>query len=274
MTTQLKTLADDLAHLPDRLRMPALFVGHGNPMNAILENDITRGWNRMAEGLHPAAILCISAHWETAGTQVTMAPNPATIHDFYGFPNDLYKVEYPAPGSPELGREIIGTMGKTTVLEDHEWGLDHGAWSVIRHMFPKADIPVIQLSLNRRMDPREHFALASDLSFLRDKGVLVVGSGNIVHNLRQASWDSDLPYDWAIEFDEQVRKLILDGNHDELIRSERISRAAAYSIPTPEHYLPLLYVLALKDPSERVAFFNESILMGSIGMRSFAVCGE
>ena len=271
MTTHLKSLADGLEPLPADARMPALFVGHGNPMNAILENDITRGWQKMAEGLRPSAILCISAHWETVGTKVTMTPKPATIHDFGGFPSELYAVQYPAPGAPELGNKIIEGMKPATVLEDHEWGLDHGAWSVIKHMFPAADIPVLQLSLDRKRSVEEHYELARQLAFLRKHGVLIVGSGNIVHNLRQAKWDSDDPYDWAIEFDQQVKQLIMDGNHAKLIRSERMNRSANLSIPTREHYLPLLYVLALQDKEEKISFFNETILMGSMGMRSFLV---
>jgi len=271
MNMDIKSIASLSNQSMDQPKMLVLFVGHGNPMNAILENEITAGWKHMAEGLNPRAILCISAHWETAGTRVTMAPKPATIHDFGGFPPELFAVQYPAPGSPELGREIIEHMHPTTVLEDHEWGLDHGAWSVIMKMFPKADIPVIQLSLDRKQPLKAHYELAHELAFLRKQGVLIVGSGNLVHNLRQAKWDSDTPYDWAIEFDNQVKKLILDGNHAELIRGDQIGRAAALSIPTREHYLPLLYVLALKGQEEEITFFNETILMGSMGMRSFVV---
>lgn len=271
MTTHLKTFAEGLASLPEDAQMPVLFVGHGNPMNAIQDNEVTRGWKQMAQGLNPKAILCISAHWETAGTQVTMAPKPATIHDFGGFPPELYAVQYPAPGSPELGNDIIDGMKPTTVLEDHEWGLDHGTWSVIKHMFPEANIPVLQLSLDRKRSLEEHYELAHQLAFLRKRGVLIVGSGNIVHNLRQAKWDSDEPYDWAVDFDRQVEELIIDRNHAELIRGNGLNRAANLSIPTREHYLPLLYVLALQQREEKATFFNETILMGSMGMRSFLI---
>lgn len=271
MTASLKTFADRLAApRPDDSSMPILFVGHGNPMNALLDNDITRGWAAMAAGLRPRAILCISAHWETRGTRVTMAPRPQTIHDFYGFPAELHDVEYPAPGSPELGKDIIEQMNRT-VMEDHEWGLDHGAWSVIMKMFPDADVPVLQLSLDRNLSLKAHYELASELSFLRKRGVLIVGSGNLIHNLRHANWNSDAPYEWAIEFDEQLKDLISSGNHDKLIRAEQISHAAALSIPTREHYLPLLYTLALKEEQENIMFFNESILMGSMGMRSIVI---
>lgn len=252
-------------------RMPAMFVGHGNPMHAIQENEITRGWRRMAEGVAPKAVLCISAHWETAGTRVTMVRKPDTIHDFGGFAPELYAVQYPAPGSPELGSEIIDHVKTRTVQEDHRWGLDHGAWSVIRKMFPAADVPVIQLSLDRNMAPAAHYALAQELAFLRRQGVLIIGSGNIVHNLRHAKWDSDDPYDWAVEFDEQVRRLIVDGNHQALIKGEGLGRAAQMSIPTAEHYLPLLYVLALQEREEQVGFFNERIEMGAMSMRSLII---
>lgn len=270
MTMNLKSLIP----APGQSRMPVLFVAHGNPMNAILDNDITTGWKRMAEGLNPRAILCISAHWQTVGSRITMAPKPATIHDFYGFPPELHAVRYPAPGSPPLGREIIAEMKTATVLEDHERGLDHGAWTVIRHMFPNADIPVLQLSLDRMRSLREHIEFAGQLSFLREKGVLVVGSGNLVHNLRLADRESDTPYDWAVEFDEAAKQLILDGNIAELVRGDGLGRAAALSIPTREHYLPLLYTLALRKRNEQVSFFNETILMGSMGMRPFVISQE
>lgn len=251
--------------------MPVMFVGHGNPMHAISENEFTQGWQRMAEGFSPKAIVCISAHWETRGTRVTMVPKPRTIHDFGGFPPELYAVQYPAPGAPDLGSDIIAGVQGSTVEEDHEWGLDHGTWSVIRHMFPMADVPVIQLSLDRNMAPVAHYELAKELSFLRWKGVLVIGSGNVVHNLRRARWDSSEPYDWAVEFDEQTRKSILDGNHAALIKGGDLGSAASLSIPTPEHFLPLLYVLALQADGDEVRFFNERIDMGSMSMRSLVI---
>lgn len=254
-----------------RPRMPVMFVGHGNPMHAISDNEFSRGWQRMAGGLAPKAIVCISAHWETRGTRVTMAPKPKTIHDFGGFPPELHAVQYPAPGAPDLGNNIINTVKGHTVAEDHEWGLDHGAWSVIRHMFPKADVPAIQLSLDRNMAFGAHYELGQELAFLRRQGVLVIGSGNIVHNLRRAKWDSNEPYDWALEFDELSRKLILDGNHAALIKGGKLNSAANLSIPTPEHFLPLLYVLALKKKGEEVSFFNERIDMGSMSMRSLVI---
>lgn len=271
MGATLKTFAAMTKNTQSGERLPVLFVGHGTPMNAIEENEITRGWQRMVQGLTPSAILCISAHWETAGTRVTAAPAPKTIHDFYGFPPELYAVNYPAPGSPALAGEIRRDVQAVTVQEDHEWGLDHGAWSVIRHMFPAANIPVLQLSLDRGLSPRGHAELAASLSFLRRRGVLIVGSGNLVHNIRAASWDMEQAYDWAAEFDEQARRLIISNDLSELARSDRLSRAAALSIPTPEHWLPLLYAVGLRESDERVAFFNEVIQMGSMSMRSFVI---
>lgn len=271
MGTTLNALASATKNTPAGPKMPVLFVGHGTPMNAIAENEITRGWQQMVRGLNPVAVLCISAHWETAGTRVLAVPKPKTIHDFYGFPQELYAVEYPAPGSPQVADEIIHTVHPFTVEEDHEWGLDHGAWSVIRHMFPNADIPVLQLSLDRRLSPQSHVELAKTLLFLRRRGVLIVGSGNLVHNIRAAKWDSDEPYDWAAEFDEKARKLIVTNNVAELIRADELSRAASLSIPTREHYLPLLYAMGLRESGEEVSFFNEVIQMGSMSMRSFVI---
>ncbi|WP_372796887.1 4,5-DOPA dioxygenase extradiol [Pontiella sp.] len=252
-------------------KLPVMFVGHGSPMNALQENSNTKGWRLMAEGLKPKAVLCISAHWETRGTRVTMAVKPKTIHDFSGFPPELYAIHYPAPGAPDVGDKIIGTVKKHAVQQDHAWGLDHGAWSVIMKMFPRADVPVLQLSLNRNLSLRDHYALARELAFLRRQGVLVIGSGNLVHNLHLLKWDSEGPYDWAGEFDEQARQLILDGDHASLMRGEALSREAKLSIPTPEHYLPMLYILALQEQGEQVSFFNESIDMGSISMRSMVI---
>lgn len=252
-------------------RMPVLFVGHGNPMNAILENEFTEGWRQMATHLEPKAVLCISAHWETRGTRVTMMPKPRTIHDFGGFPRELYEVEYPAPGAPELASSVIEQVKTRSVQEDHDWGLDHGTWSVLVKMFPQANLPVFQLSLDHGMDLKGHYELAKELSFLRRRGVLIVGSGNIVHNLRMAKWDSNEPYDWAVAFDEQAKSLMLERNHQALITGEGISREAGLSIPTREHYLPLLYSLAQQEGDEGITFFNEKLDMGSISMRSLLI---
>ncbi|MCV9385540.1 4,5-DOPA dioxygenase extradiol [Reichenbachiella ulvae] len=251
--------------------MPVFFVGHGNPMNAIMENDITKGWREAAKGIEPKAILVVSAHWQTRGTMVTMTPEPETIHDFGGFPKALFDVQYPAPGSPEMARQVIDHMKNHTVEEDHEWGLDHGTWSVLIKMFPDADVPVFQLSLDYRMSPKEHYELAQELQFLRNKGVLIVGSGNIVHNLRKARWQDDQAYDWAKEFDVKTKELIESQNHDQLVHYEKLGSDALLSIPTSEHYLPMLYTLALRTPKDKLEFFNESILMGSMSMRSFVI---
>ncbi len=253
------------------VRMPALFVGHGSPTNAIEDNEFSRAWAEVGESLsRPRAILCISAHWETAGTQVTAMERPKTIHDFYGFPQPLYEMQYPAPGSPALARIAHDTLHTTQVEMDSKWGLDHGAWAVLCHMFPKADVPVVQLSLDQTKGPEFHYELGKELRALRHKGVLVVGSGNMVHNLRVIKWQ-DTAYDWALEFDDKLRKLLLAGDHDSIIRYTTLGEAARLSVPTNEHYLPLLYVLALQDRKDELAFFADRVTLGSISMRSFCI---
>ena len=254
--------------------MPALFVGHGSPMNAIEENVFSNAWRAAATALPvPRAILCVSAHWETEGTFVTAMTQPKTIHDFYGFPGELYQVQYPAPGSPELAERVRSLVTSTAVRADdgYSWGLDHGAWSVLRRMYPRADIPVVQLSLDRTQHPRFHYDLAAELLPLRSEGVLIVGSGNIVHNLRLLQWDALEPYPWAAEFDTLATELILAGEHDRLVAYPTLGEAARLSIPTNEHYLPLLYALALQQPGEPVSFFAEGLIYGSISMRSLKI---
>lgn len=249
-------------------KMPALFVGHGSPMNAIEDNEFSRAWAEVGKALpRPNAILCISAHWETAGTSVTGMEQPKTIHDFGGFPPELYAMQYSAPGSPDLARLTQETVQKTQVRLDQSWGLDHGTWSVLCRMFPNADIPVIQLSLDRTQAPAFHYTLGKELHALRNKGVLIVGSGNIVHNLRVIAFQ-DKGYDWAIEFDETIKRLIQSGDHDSIIRYQNLGQAARLSIPTNEHYLPLLYILALQDKPEQIRFFADRVTLGSISMRS------
>lgn len=249
-------------------KMPVLFVGHGSPMNAIEDNEFSRSWAEMAKNLpHPKAILCVSAHWETSGTQVTGMDKPRTIHDFGGFPAALYEAEYPAPGSPELARLTQESITKTPVRMDETWGLDHGTWSVLLKMFPQADIPVVQLSLDHTQGPDFHYALGKELASLRQKGVLILGSGNIVHNLRTAVFREGA-YDWALEFDETMRRLIVAGDHTTIVQYNHLGKAANLSIPTNEHFLPLLYILALQTPQEQVRFYNEKITMGSLSMRS------
>ena len=257
-------------------RMPVLFVGHGNPMNAIEENEFVHSWRKLGESIpRPKAILCVSAHWETNGTFVTAMSKPPTIHDFGGFPRQLFEVQYPAPGSPELANVTKRTISKTSVGLDDKWGLDHGAWSVIRNIYPKADIPVIEMSLDYNQPPRFHYDLAKELSSLRDKGVLIIGSGNIVHNLRMVAWDKanepEYGFDWALTANDKIKQHILNNNHKELISYSLLGREVQMAVPTPEHYLPLLYTLALKGADESVTFFNDKAVMGSLSMTSVKI---
>jgi 4,5-DOPA dioxygenase extradiol len=254
-------------------RMPVLFVGHGNPMNAIEENEFASGWRSAALGVpKPNAILCISAHWETDGTQVTAMEHPRTIHDFGGFPADLYAVQYPAPGSPALAAETKSTVTGTKVSLDEAWGLDHGCWTVVMHMYPGADVPVVQMSLDYNKTPQYHYILAKELATLRRKGVLILGSGNIVHNLGAVDWvNRDAGHEWAIEANEKVKSLILEGDHKSLIDYPALGNAVRRAVPTPEHYLPLLYALGLKEKDEPIAFFNDKTVMGSLSMTSLTI---
>jgi 4,5-DOPA dioxygenase extradiol len=257
-------------------RMPVLFLGHGSPMNAIEENEFVRGFRNIAGAIQkPAAILCVSAHWETNGTYVTAMKQPRTIHDFGGFPEALYAVQYPAPGNPALAKEIQAGVKHTQIAADHGWGLDHGAWSVIKHLYPEADVPVLQLSLDSGRTPAYHYELAKELAFLRDRGVLIVGSGNIVHNLRRVAWDKldagEYGYDWALEANAKVKEFILGGKHNALIDYKSQGPAFQMSIPTPEHYLPLLYALALRKGKEEVHIFNDKAVGGSITMTSMKI---
>ncbi len=252
-------------------KMPALFVGHGSPMNAIDDNEFSRTWIEAGRSLpRPQAILCISAHWETADPQVTAMAQPRTIHDFYGFPRPLYEMHYPAPGSPDLARLTQETVCSAQVGPDYDWGLDHGAWSVLGRLFPDADIPVVQLSLDRTQGPDFHYDLGKELKPLRRKGVLIVGSGNAVHNLGLVAWQ-DVAYDWALEFDDKIKQLILSGDHRALVRYDQLGRAARLAVPTNEHYLPLLYALAVQDRDDHVSFFADKVTMGSISMRSLRI---
>ena len=239
-------------------QMPVLFLGHGSPMNAIDENEFVTGFRNIGKEIpKPSAILCVSAHWETRGTFVTAMENPQTIHDFGGFPKALFDVQYSAPGSPELAKETKSIIKKTEVGLDEKWGLDHGAWSVIKHLYPNAGIPVIQMSLDYYQTPQFHYELAKELSSLRKKGVLIIGSGNMVHNLRMVAWDklntSGYGYDWALEASEQMKKHILQGDHEPLIHYQAQGRAFNLAIPTPEHYLPMLYSLALQEKDEQIS---------------------
>ena len=253
--------------------MPALFIGHGSPMNAIEDNEFSRAWAEVARSLpKPRAVLCVSAHWETRGTRVTAMERPRTIYDFYGFPRPLFEKRYPAPGSPDVAQMAQGLVRGTTVELDLDWGLDHGAWAVLCRMFPEADVPVVQLSLDNRKEPAFHYELGKELSALRKKGVLIIGSGNIVHNLREIEWQ-DTAYDWALEFDARLKALILSGDHKAIIDYSKLGRAAQLAVPTAEHYLPLLYVLGAQEESDGVAFFADKVTLGSMSMRSVRIGG-
>ena len=262
--------------ITDNKRMPVLFVGHGSPMNAIEDNEFSKSWENMGKTLpKPRAILCISAHWETKGTYITAMKNPKTIHDFGGFPRQLFEVEYPAPGDPELAAETKNKITKTEAGLDEKWGLDHGCWSVIKRLYPEADVPVIQMSLDYYQTPQYHYDLARELSSLRKKGVLIIGSGNMVHNLGMVSWEKiDEPgfgYDWAIEANDKMIKLILSDDHKPLIDYKSQGKAFNMAIPTPDHFLPLLYSLALKEENEIVTVFNDKAVAGSLTMTSIRI---
>jgi 4,5-DOPA dioxygenase extradiol len=260
--------------------MPVLFVGHGSPMNAIEDNESSRGWRAAAAALpRPKAILCISAHWETWGTEVTAMPKPRTIHDFGGFPRSLYETQYPASGDPALARQVCELVKRFDVALDQDWGLDHGCWSVLIQMFPKADIPVVQLSLDTAKIPQSQYELAKELAPLRRQGVLILGSGNIVHNLRRVvlrsnsldAFNTPFGLDWALEASALLKKLIDEDRHAELADYQSLGSAVQLAVPTPEHYLPLLYILALKEPGERITYFNDYPLAGSLTMTSLIV---
>lgn len=257
-------------------RMPVLFVGHGSPMNAIEENEFVEGWRNIGKTIpRPKAILCVSAHWETKGTFVTAVPRPQTIHDFGGFPKALYDVQYPAPGSPELANETKRIITKTGIGLDEKWGLDHGAWSVIRRIYPEANVPVIEMSLDYSQGPQYHYDLGKQLAALRNKGVLIIGSGNLVHNLRMVAWDKmnepEYGFDWAIQANDKFKQLIQSGNHKELINYTALGREVQLAVPSPDHYLPLLYTLAIKEENETVSFFNDKAVMGSLTMTSVKI---
>ncbi len=257
-------------------KMPVLFLGHGSPMNAIEENEFVAGFRKIGGEIpKPNAIICISAHWETRGTLVTAMENPRTIHDFGGFPKALYDIQYPAPGSPMLAEETKNIIKRAEVGLDDKWGLDHGAWSVIKHLYPNADVPVIQMSLDYTKPPSYHYDLAKELSSLREKGVLIIGSGNMVHNLGLVAWDKlnvdNFAYDWAIEASERMKKSITDGDHKQLINFQSQGSSFKLAIPTPEHYLPLLYVMALKENNETLSIFNDKAVGGSLTMTSVKI---
>ena len=247
--------------------MPAIFVGHGSPMNA-LGGPYAEAWRALGASIpRPKAILCVSAHWYVEETAVTAMERPRTIHDFYGFPKPLYDIAYPAPGDAWLAERVRDLLAPLAVRPDHDWGLDHGSWSVLRHMFPDADIPVVQLAMDARQRGLFHFGLGRQLQELRDEGVLILGSGDVVHNLRMARWEAEAgPYDWAVRFEKQVKAAILAHDNDSLAAFETLGEDAALAIPTPEHYLPLLYVLGTAGREEPISFFNDKIELGSVSM--------
>jgi 4,5-DOPA dioxygenase extradiol len=253
--------------------MPVLFLGHGSPMNAIEPNRYTAIWAELGASLpHPRAVLCVSAHWYTDGTGVTAMARPRTIHDFYGFPQALFDCQYPAPGDPPLAARVQALMRPTSVLADQDWGLDHGAWSVLKFMYPEATVPVVQLSLDGSLSLAQHYELAKRLAPLRDEGVLILGSGNVVHNLRQIQRTPDAAaVDWATSFNAAVRSAVLERDHAALTDLSRYGAAAKHSVPTPEHYLPLLYVLALQRDHEAATVPVDGVDMGSVSMLSALV---
>jgi 4,5-DOPA dioxygenase extradiol len=256
-------------------RMPAVFIGHGSPMNTLESNRYTEAWRALGHALpRPRAVLAVSAHWQTRGTAMTAMDRPRTIHDFGGFPRELYEVQYPAPGSPTLAARVQELLAPVPVQADMSWGLDHGTWSVLVHFYPKADIPVVQLSLDTALSPREHYQLAARLAALRDEGVLILGSGNVVHNLGMMRWSEDAePYDWATRFSNRVRGWLQTRNYDALVDFPNQGQAASLSIPTPEHFLPLLYVVAQQRPEETISLPVDGIEYGSVGMLAAVVGG-
>jgi 4,5-DOPA dioxygenase extradiol len=254
--------------------MPAIFFGHGNPLNALQQNDWTRAWGTIGTTTpRPRAVVCISAHWYLPATLVTANPQPRTIHDFGGFPAELYQVQYPAPGAPDLARRIQELLAPLAVEADLTWGLDHGTWSVLRHVYPEADVPVIQLSIDETQPAAFHFELGERLASLRDDDVLIAGSGNLVHNLHAYAWGRHTPepYDWAVRFEEQAKQLMTAADFEPLVNYESLGRDALLAIPTPEHYLPLLYVLGTKQPNEAITFPVQGIDGGSVSMLTVQV---
>lgn len=272
--SEFKTFSNNLAHTGSL--MPTLFIGHGSPMNGIEDNEFSRTWTQMAKQIPiPNAVIVVSAHWLTKGTSITAMDFPKTIHDFGGFPEALYKVQYPAKGSPELALETKFLVKSTPVELNHDWGLDHGAWTVVRHMYPDANIPVLQISIDYGKDTKYHYELAKELFELRKKGVLIIGSGNLVHNLRMVAWDklndTNYGFDWAFEINHTFKNLILNNEHEKLINYSSLGSEALLAIPTPDHYIPLIYVLGLKSKNEPVTFFNDKAVGGSITMTSVKI---
>jgi len=255
-------------------RLPAIFFGHGNPMNALLDNVYTKAWAGLGAAIpRPAAILCISAHWFVPETGVTVSTAPRTIHDFGGFPAPLYQVQYPAPGDPALARRVQQMLAPLPVTLDERWGLDHGTWSVLTHVYPKADVPIVQLSIDERESASFHYEIGKRLAPLRDEGVLIVGSGNLVHNLHAFAWGKHNvePFDWALRFEQQARDMLVAGEQAPLVAYDRLGHDAHLAIPTPDHYLPLLYVIATRQQDDRISFPVEGVDGGSVSMLAVRV---
>lgn len=256
--------------------MPVLFIGHGSPMNGIEDNEFSQRWTKMAKEMPtPAAVLVVSAHWFSKGTKITAMDFPKTIHDFGGFPQELFDVQYNAPGNPALAKETVSLIHSAKVELDHDWGLDHGTWTVVRHMYPDANIPVLQLSIDYTKGAQYHYNLAKELYDLRKKGVLIIGSGNMVHNLRMVAWDKmnqpGYGFDWALQMNDKFKNLIQTNDHKPLINYESLGKEALLAIPTPEHYLPLMYTLGLKSEKDKVVFFNDKAVAGSLTMTSVKI---
>jgi 4,5-DOPA dioxygenase extradiol len=271
----LNPLKDLINNFPKTsFKMPVLFVGHGSPMNGILDNEFSQYWSKLVQEIPtPKAVLCISAHWLTHGTHITAMDFPRTIHDFGGFPKDLYDVEYPAPGDSLLAATTKSLIEKTDVVLDHDWGLDHGTWSIVRHMYPNADVPVLQLSIDYNKPAKYHYELAAELSKLREHGVLIIGSGNMVHNLRIMDFSKmnnteSYGFDWANDLNQVFKNKIADGDHQALINYHSLHEAARLAIPTPDHYYPLIYTLGLQAKDDKASFFNDKAVAGSITMTS------
>jgi len=269
-----KNWTDSLTEVDEK--QPVLFIGHGSPMNGIEDNEFSQTWAKMGQEItKPKAVLVISAHWLTRGTHITAMDEPKTIHDFGGFPKALFDVQYPAKGDPELAIEAARLITTTDVGLDHDWGLDHGTWTVVRHMYPDADIPVLQLSIDYSKPPQYHYDLAKQLAALRKKGVLIIGSGNMVHNLRMIDWQNmntpNFGFDWAIEMNSIFKQKIYDGNHSDLINYEKLNKAATLAVPSPDHYYPLLYSLGLQDNKDSISIFNDKMVGGSLNMTSVKI---
>lgn len=259
--------------LEEEEKLPVLFIGHGSPMNGIEDNEFSRTWSKFGNEIpKPKAVLVISAHWLTNGTHITAMNNPKTIHDFGGFPQALFDVHYPAKGNPELAKYTSELITSTSIGLDHDWGLDHGTWTVVRHMYPNADIPVLQLSIDYNKPAEYHYNLAKQLASLRKKGVLIIGSGNMIHNLRMVAWDklseAEYGFDWAIEMNTLFKEKIGNNDFKSLLDYEKLNKAAKLAIPTPDHYFPLIYAIALQDNNDEVRFFNDKLVGGSLNMTS------